>query len=376
MDFADLAQQGWNLYPSESTGTGYFNPGASQFQTAATPPDSVLQAMGIQWDPSKYAWDPVNGVLTDRSDGGSWNFGNGGADPSLGTNVVTPQGTQNFAQGTTPVFSDVGNSSPFGLPTADAYKWYADQKNGNQNNFLGAAAGLIGGPLLAGALSGAAAGTGAVGDTAASGYGISPGFLGGGGADALIPGGGVLAPAATNTLAGSALAGAGLPTSAAGLVDAATLAPGAGVLAPGALSGLGGLAGNAATGGGAGSGSASNAGPQLQDPNSVTDSILKDASGMATGIDWAKLLPSLIGGGLGLVDSLTQPNSTTKTAGGTSASQETSEHYCLASSQALLARLSIEPISYWLKVRSSRPCLTASTRRRAISRHSAQITHR
>jgi hypothetical protein len=315
-----------------------------------TPPAAVLQAMGIRWDPSKYSWDPVTGTLTDRTDGGSWNFGNGGADPSLGTNVVTPQGTQNFAQGTTPIFSDVGNAAPFGLPTADAYNWYADQKAGNQKDFLAAAAGLIGGPLLAGALSGAGgAASGGVGDAGATGYGISPDFLAGGAGNAssLLPGYGVLAPTTgiPSTFGGAALAGAGLPADLGGAgsfasLASSTLAPGGGVLAP-ALGSVGG-----GLGGGLGSVNSSNlfsggadpgAPPNLAAPGAQTPGGYGLPSGtqipnlpganMASLPSWLQsLLPysSLIGGGLGLVDSLLQPDQKTTTQGGTSNSTNTS----------------------------------------------------
>jgi hypothetical protein len=306
-----------------------------------TPPASVLQAMGIQWDPSKYSWDPVTGTLTDRTDGGSWNFGNGGADPSLGTNVVTPQGTQNFAQGTTPIFSDVGNGTPFGLPTADAYKWYADQKSGNQKDFLAAAAGLIGGPLLAGALSGAGGAASATGDVANS-YGISSDFLAGG-AGELSP---ITLPASATYIGSGAasqgaLAGIGSSLGAGAPISSllttmpnfgATLGGGLGL--GGVTSGVGGAsqAGNLFNGG-----ADPNAPPNLAAPGAQTPGGYGLPSGtqipnlpganMASLPSWLQsLLPysSLIGGGLGLVDSLLQPDQKTTTQGGTSNSTNTS----------------------------------------------------
>jgi hypothetical protein len=301
-----------------------------------TPPAAVLQAMGIQWDPSRYSWDPVTGTLTDRTDGGSWNFGNGGADPSLGTNVVTPQGTQNFAQGTTPIFSDVGNGTPFGLPTQDAYNWYADQKSGNQKDFLAAAAGLIGGPLLAGALSGAGGAAGATGDVAGAGGAGSGTALGGGGGAILSPLGG------TAPITGTAIDAAGNALGAPALFGTSSIP-----FDGGALAAAGGGLGAAASGPGAGSGAASNlfsggadpnAPPNLAAPGAQTPGGYGLPSGtqipnlpganMASSLpSWLQnLLPysSLIGGGLGLVDSLLQPDHTTTNTGGTSNSTNTS----------------------------------------------------
>jgi hypothetical protein len=291
--------------------TGYYNPGASQF-ASAVPPAAVLQAMGIsQWDPSQYGWDPINGILTDRSNGSSLNFGNGGADPSLGTNVVSPDGSvQNFAQGTTPVFSDVGNGTAFGLPTADAYKWYADQKSGNQKDFLAAAAGLIGGPLLAGALSGAG---GAVGDAGAAG-GAGAGSAAGGGAGATTFGLDPLTAGFGSTITGGEIGGSS--SFLGSILGPAGGAAGLGSTAP--------AVGDALSSVGSGGGSVNSPVSAGPDPDMMAGGALS-ASGLP---DWLKsILPysSLIGGGLGLIDSLLQPDSKTTTQGGTSQSVQQSQ---------------------------------------------------
>lgn len=309
-----------------------------------SPPASVLSAMGMSsWDPSRYAWDPTTGVLTFLDGSGSLNFGGastgtdqfapgtGGADPSLGTNVALPGGMQNFGQGITPI-SDVGNGTATG--TTDPYGWYANQKSGNLDNFLAASAALIGGPLLATSLSGA----GAAG--AANGVGDAGGAAGGAGSGSAFGGGGgtsLFGLNGTAPITGTAIDATGSAIGAPALFGTSSIPYDA---LGGALGGVGSV-GSAASGAGSlfSGGADPGASPNLAAPGAQTPGGYDLASGTQIpnlpGANMASSLPSwlqsllpysgLIGSGLGLLDSLTQPNKTTTTQGGTSNSTNTTQ---------------------------------------------------
>lgn len=220
-------------------------------------------------------------------------------DPSLGTNVVLPYGggTQHFSQGEQPFIGFPDGGQTFVSSDPDEIARY--QHNARTRNWqgIGQVAGLVGGAAALGGLGGASSAAGS-------------------GANTLLPGAGVLAPTAgvPATLGQAALAGAGLPAGLGGGAWAAGggamaglggLAPGAGVLLPGA-GGLGGAAGSAAgqvQAGGAGG-------------------LVGAGGGMAGIPSWLSNWGSLIGGGLGLLDSLAQPDEMTQTQGGTSQSTQ------------------------------------------------------
>ncbi len=273
-------------------------------------------------------------------------FGGNGlpADSSLGTDVRMPDGTyQHFdpqydANGN-PVSPKIfiSDSLPGGyaaaMPGTPEYDHYSSVMQRDNAQGVAKVGALVGGGALAGALLGGGAAAGGVGDAGAAAGGAGSGSAIGGGAGTSLSALGGTAP-----ITGTAIDAAGNAIGPAAAFGTSSIPFDGGALAA-AGGGLGAL------GNGAGAGAAAAAPnmqltdpapaggtsmPGLQDQNSIVDQLAGDASSSLSGSGlpgWLQsLLPysGLIGSGLGLVDSLLQPKSTTQTNQGTSNSTSTS----------------------------------------------------
>lgn len=231
-------------------------------------PPAWVQALMGGWDPVKYQWDPYTQTVIDRTTGGSYSMA--GANPDMGSQLVTDLGAFNSSGGTAGAI-DLGGATPyFGFgDSASGYNGGLMPNSGifastNPNeiaDYRSHANDVVNrGVASVGALVGGAAALG--------------GALGGGGAAGA---GGATTAATTGTTTAAGMApgtissvgfGAGLGMPVGTGIPAAALTGGTGAVAggllPGVASGAGGLTGltsNGVTppaGGGGGGGGTGN----------------------------------------------------------------------------------------------------------------------